>query len=365
MKLKVRKDVLLDALQKVASVITTRATIPSMANIMFQAEKDKLWLQATDLDVSIRTFVTADITRTGATTLPARRVLAITRESAADELEIEVSEKDIATIRTGASVFKLHGLPEDDFPPMPKYEGGTTYTLDQGQLLEMLKNTFYSASKDESRAILRSVLLSFKNDKLTVVATDGRRMALYENDVEFPKNFEADVILPQKAVSELIRTLQHEGGALKIQSTGKQVAVEYNDLLLVSLLVEGTYPNFRQVIPNQSAERIAINREDFLAALRRVSIMVTEQNSSVTLTFAKNRLDVAVIAPSTGEARETLAIKYTGSPLTISFNPEFLMDPLKNLVGDEVYLELTDDMSPGVIKSNVPFLYVLMPMKVN
>ena len=362
MKLKVSKDIMLEGLQKIQSVVSVRTTLPILQNILLKAEKDKLWLSATDLEVSVRTGIAAEVSRGGATTLPARRTFGIFRELPASEIEIDVDDKDVATIRCASSYFKILGLSEEEFPPVPKFEGRRTYTMDQAVFKEMLRHTNYAASQDESRYILNGVLLSFKSDKLAVVATDGRRMALFEQEIEFPKDAEADLVLPFKTVDELLKTLRDEG-VLKIQAAENQVAFEFDEMLVVSKLVEGTYPNFRQVIPSQCEERIQIEREALLTALRRVSLIASEKSNSVKLTFSKNKLEITAITPEIGEARENLPVNYGGKTLSVAFNPEFLMDPLKILAKDEVSLELTDDLSPGVIKSDIPFLYVLMPMR--
>ncbi|MFH0881142.1 MAG: DNA polymerase III subunit beta [Lentisphaerota bacterium] len=362
MKLKVSKDIILDSLQKVQSIIGTKTTLPILSNILFKADKEKLWLSSTDLDVSIRTGVEAEIKTPGATTLPAKRVLGVFRELPTNDIDIEVDDSDGATIKSGSSFFKLIGMSEEEFPPLPKFEGGKVYNIDQGIFREMLKNTSYAASTDESRQLLNGTLLSFKADKLTTVATDGRRMALMEQELEFPKEFEADLVLPYKTVDLLLKTLVEKGN-LKIQVTANQVAFEFGNMLIVSKLVEGTYPNFRQVIPSQCDERISVERETLLTALRRVAVLANEKSNSVKLVFAKNRIEITAITPDVGEARESMAINYSGKQITIAFNPTFMMDPLKNLIMDEVFLELTDDLSPGVIKASIPFIYVLMPMR--
>lgn len=362
MKLKVSKDVILEGLQKIQSIVSTRTTLPILQNILLKAEKEKLWLSATDLEVSVRAAVAAEVSKTGATTLPARRIFSIFRELPADEIEIDVDDKDTAVIRCGASVFKIFGISEDEFPPLPKFEGGKTYTVDQAAFREMLVNTSYAASTDESRYILNGVLLSFKGEKLAVVATDGRRMALFEQEVEFPKSAEGDLVLPFKTVDELLKTLTTEG-TLKIQATENQIAFEFDEMLVVSKLVEGTYPNFRQVIPAQCEERVMVEREALLTAIRRVALIASDKSNSVKLTFGKNKLEISVVTPEVGEARETLAVNYSGKQLSVAFNPEFLMDPLRNLAKDEIFMELTDDLSPGVLKADIPFLYVLMPMR--
>jgi len=154
-------------------------------------------------------------------------------------------------------------------------------------------------------------------------------------------------------------------GELKISVKDKQIIFEFKDVIVASKLVDGTYPNYKQVIPAQCEERIALERESLLTALRRVSLLATEKANATRLTFAKNKLTIVMNAPDVGEARETMPVKYNGKELSVAFNADYMIDPLKILTNDEVFLELTDDLSPGVIKSDIPFLYVLMPIKIS
>lgn len=362
MKVTFTKEAILAGLQKVLSIISTRTTHPVLKNILFRAEKDHILLTATDLDITVRTKVPAEVSKSGATTLPARQVSMVFKEVVGAEIQMDVDGDNVASIRAGSSFFKLKGISEEDFPVLPKFEGGKSYSVPEGLLATMLKHTAYAASRDESRYVLNGVLLSFKGAKLTAVASDGRRMALYESELEFAKDSEGDYVLPIKAVEELIKTLGDEG-TVKVLAMPNQISFEFRDVLLITKLVEGTYPNFRQVIPAQSAERIKLEREALLGAVRRASLVAVEQTNSVKLNFSKNKLEVTAVAPNVGEAQETLAVAYTGKPLSIAFNPEYLMDPLRVLVQDEIYLELTDELNPGLIKADIPFLYVIMPMR--
>lgn len=363
MKLVVNKDVILEALQNVQSIVGTRTTLPVLYNVYWRADKEKLALTATDLEVSVRTSAEAKISRTGGTTLPARRVFSILRELPANEIEIDVDEKDVATIQAGSSKFKIIGISEEEFPSLPKLGGDRSFQLDQGQFKRMLMAVHYAASNDESRAILNGVLLAFRGEKLTMVATDGRRMAHYSMDLEFPREQEGDWVVPSKTVNELLKTLKDEG-PLKLSVGENQVVFEFGTMQIFSKLIEGTYPNFRQVIPAQCEERIPIEREALLNAVRRVSLLVNDKANPISFKFAKNQLVITGTAQDVGEAEERLPVKYAGKEISISFNPEFVMDPLKNLSSDEVALEVTDELSPGVLKSDTPFLYVLMPMRV-
>ncbi len=363
-KFKVAKEAILDGLQRVQNVVSTRTTLPILSNVLVQAASGNLSLTTTDLDVGVRCKVEADVSKPGSTTLPARKLFSILKEVVATEIEVDVDERNAASIRCGTSFYKIMGLPEEEFPRFPEAGAGKALKLEQSVLRDMLRKTGYAVSNDETRYVLNGVFMGIKADKLTVVATDGRRLALIEHDIEVPKGGEAELILPTKAVGELERLLGDKGD-VKLSIGENQILFDLDGTTLASKLIEGTYPNFRQVIPTETKERITLERELVLAALHRASILASEKSQSVKLNFAKNTLTITAVTPEVGEAKETLSINYKGKEITIAFNPQYMMDPLRNLDADEVFLELTDELSPGVIKVNAPFLYVLMPMRLS
>lgn len=364
MKFSVSKEKLLAGLQTVQNVVSTRTTLPILSNVLLQADGDQVRLTTTDLDVGVSGAITAQIEKLGATTLPARRLANIVRELPAAEIQIEVDSKNVASIRCGQSFFKILGLPEEEFPPLPKFDDTRTFTISQQLLRDALKKTSYAISTDETRYVLNGILFSFKENKLTLVATDGRRLALVDLEIEFPRSQEVDIIVPTKAVTELGRLLGDEGD-VRLSVGENQVAFQIGDTLLASKLIEGNYPNYRQVIPGEAKERVTLERELFLNAVHRVSLLSSEKSNSVKLIFTKNNIEIAANTPDVGEARESLAVAYKGREFSIAFNPEFLQAPLRALPNDEVYLDLIDEMSPGVIKIQSPFLYVLMPMRIS
>lgn len=296
--------------------------------------------------------------------MPARRLFSIVRELPAAEIYAEVDTKNLASIRSGSSYFKIMGLPEEEFPPLARFENAKEFLIAQKDLKDALRKTSYAISTDETRYVLNGILFSFKDNKLTSVATDGRRLALVDLELEFPRSQEIDVIIPTKAVLELQRLVKEEG-EVKLSIGENQIAFELNDALLVSKLIEGNYPNYRQVIPSEAKERITLEREIFLNAVRRVSLLASEKSNSVKLIFSKGNMDIVAVTPDVGEAKESLPVMYKGKDFSIAFNPEFLMAPLRNLPNDEVFLDLIDEMSPGVIKIHGAFLYVLMPMRLS
>jgi len=362
MKLSIQRDRFLEGLQTVQSVVSTRTTLPILGNVLLKSEGGILSLSTTDLDTGIRTEVEADTEKPGSITLPARKLFSIIKELPASEIALEVDNKLNTVIKTGKSFFKIMGLPEEDFPPFPKTENANAFSLDQKVMREMIKKTSYAMSTDESRYVLNGVLLSFKEGKLSIVATDGRRLALASQEMDFPKSSETDVILPSKAVGELTRILSEEG-EVEMAIAENQISFTLGTTYLVSKLIEGNYPNYHQVIPSETKERATLERELFLNCVRRVALLSSDKSNSVKLNMKPNEIEITANSPDVGEARESLVAKYSGKEFSIAFNPEYLSDPLRNLNADEIFFDFTDELSPGVIRYNEPFLYVIMPMR--
>ncbi len=369
MNLTIAKDQLLAGLQSVQNVVSTRTTLPILSNVLLRAEGDRLELTATDLDVTICSSVEATVKQAGATTLPVKKLFGIAKELASQEIELEVDEKNTCAVRAGSSFFKIRGLAPEEFPPLPKFKEDKKVSLPQEKLRGMVRKTAFAISTDESRYVLNGIYVSLKEHKLTMVATDGRRLALVDEDVEVASGSEGEFIVPAKAVNELSRLLQDKG-EIEVKFTDNQAAFTLKDekgktTLIITKLIEGNYPNYRQVIPPETRERVALGREEFMHALRRAEIMTSEKQNSVKLSFGKNSLSITANSPDVGEARETMAINYKGKEMAIAFNPSYVIEPLTALSTDEVYLELIDELSPGVLKINGPFLYVVMPMRLS
>ena len=363
MKFRISKEAFLDGLQKVQHVVSSRTTLPILSNVLLVAKDGRIQFTTTDLDVGITGSVEAQIDKEGATTLPAKRLVSIVRELPASEVEVSVDAKNHASIRSGPSFFKIIGLGEAEFPPLPDFAGAREFKIPQLVLRDGLKKTFYAISTDETRYVLNGIFTSFRDGKMTLVATDGRRLAMVDADLEFPASHETDVIIPTKAVQELQRLLGDAGDVL-VKLSDSQISFTVGDSLLCSKLIEGNYPNYRQVIPGDSNERVVISREALLETVRRVSLLSSEKSNSVKLVFSENRIEVTANSPDVGEAQESMDVIYQGPPMQIAFNPEFLQAPLRNLDSDDVYLDLIDEMSPGVLRIEGTFLYVLMPMRV-
>lgn len=364
MKFTIQKDEFIKGLQLIQPIVVSHTTLPILYNVLVTAEKDKINLFATDLSISIKCPLQAAVTQTGSCSFNARMLFNIIRELPQDNVEFQIEDKNRAIIQCGQSSYKLLGISADEFPALPPFQTAHSFTIDQALFKDVLQKTNYAASNDESRLILNGVFMGIKSQKLIVVATDGRRLALTEKDVEIPDDQKIDFVIPTKTINELIKILQEEG-TIKISLTQNMVSFEMEGCTIISKLIEGVYPNYQQVIPSQCDERITIERESLLGALRRTAIISNERNPSVKIIISKNQLQVLASNAEVGEASEQIPVKYSGKSITMTFNPNYFIDPLKSLSSDDIAIEFTDELSPAVIKSNIPFIYVLMPLRIS
>ena len=364
MKFKIIRSKFLEGLKSVQNIVAGKGSLPILQNVLLEAKGKELKMTTTDLDISITSQCECEVSEFGLSTLPVKLLFNAITKVAEGEVEIEIDGQERASISAGNAKFKLAGLPESEFPKLPKDEEAYSYTLPQVTLKEMLRKVAYAASQDDTRRTLKGVLMSFKDSKLTMVATDGRRLALVESEIEFPKSAEKDIVLPSKAVSELQRSLGNEGNvSLMVQKS--QICFKMENLMIYSKLMDEAYPNYKQVIPADTAEHIAVDRQLLLDALDRASVMTMDEAHSTKLIFENGKLIVTSAASDIGEAKDEVAIKYVGEKIEIMFNPSYVMDPLKAIDDDEVTINLNNGHSPAVIKCSIPFLYVLMPLRIS
>ncbi len=369
MKFSISKEQFLEGLSQVQSVVSSRGTLPILSNVLIEVEGREMRLTTTDLELFLSARIAMEeIAETGgSTTLPARRLATIVRELPSPHIAIDVSTENAASIKSGNSFFKVLGLGPDDYPPPPRFDEVKEFKIIAQTLRDGLKKVAYAISTDETRYVLNGVYFQFAEGKITLVATDGRRLAMTDSDLEFPESMACNIILPTKAVNELGRLLKEtpDKSEIRLRIGTKHIAFETDTHLLVSKLIDGNYPNFRQVIPGPAKYRVTLEREHFLQAVQRISILAAEKTSSVKIAFSTDSIEITANSADIGEARETMAVKYNGPDMSIAFNPEYLQAPFRNLDVDEVYLDLIDEVSPGVVRIQTPFLYVLMPMRVS
>ncbi len=364
MKFKIIRSTFLEGLKSVQNIVASKASLAVLQNVLLEAKGRELTLTTTDLDISIRTTIACEVSEQGVSTLPVKLLFNLIDKAAEGTIEIEIDAHEHASIQAGSAKFKLVGLPESEFPRLPKDDEDYRYTLPQQVLREMFRKTSYAASKDDTRRTLKGVLMSFKDNKLTMVATDGRRLALVSNEIEFPASSAKDIILPFKAVQELQRSLAgEEDVTITVQKS--QICFNLGALMLYSKLMDDVYPNYTQVIPKECAEKILVDRQLLLAALDRASVMTVDESHSTKLIFTAGKLTVSSAVSDIGEAKDEVPIKYAGETIEIMFNPTYVKEPLKEIDDDEVEIDLNNGHSPAVIKCSIPFLYVIMPLRIN
>ena len=363
MKIEVTKNGLLNGIQKVQNVISTRATLPILSNILMEAQQGQLKLTATDLDIGISCVVPVDVKEPGTITIPAKRFGDIIKELPDDSVSIETKKNNLIIIETKSCQFKIMGLPYEDFPKLPEFKEGGVIKLEQATLKEMLALTSFAVSLDETRYILNGILFKINPTSLTFVATDGKRLAVIEKTVKHNTEKDLRMIVPLKTIQELNRNLQEEG-ELSMLLGNNQVLFDLGGAVIISRLIEGEFPDYQQVVPPASENKINVGREQFLLAVRRAALLSTPDYQAVKLEVFKNKLVVSKSTPDIGESREEVTMEYQGKELAIGFNPTYLIDVLKNLQEEKIEFELTDTEKPGVIRID-GYVYIVLPMRLS
>ncbi len=372
MKLKINRDHFASGLAQVLNVVGSKATMPILGNVLIEAAKDSITLTTTNLDLGIRCKLKADVKEAGAITLPVKRLATIVRELPNVDVSLDTTPSHQAKLTSGGSTFRITGIGKDEFPPLPEFGEEKTFTLSQADLMGMLQQVQYAQSTDETRYILNGVYFNFRDGKLSLVATDGRRLALVSKELEVPAASAGAIILPAKTVAELLRMLG-KGDKLKISFSDRRAAFQIgtdkdtggliDSVYLHSKVVEGNYPNYQQVIPKETHQRIKLERELFAQCIHRAALVCSEKSNSLKLKLTTNRLELFAQSPDFGEAHEEMAVAYSGAEMQVAFNPGYLLDPLNALAKDEVFLELKDEVSPGVFKTLDNFVCVIMPVR--
>jgi DNA polymerase-3 subunit beta len=374
MKFKINRDHFANGLIQVLNVVGSKVTMPILSNVLIEGDKDSISLTTTNLDLGIRCRIKAEVKDPGAVTLPVKRLAGIVRELPNIDVTLDASPNHQVKLTSGGSTFRIMGIGKEEFPPLPEFGEEKAFSLAQAELSAMLKSVAYAQSTDETRYILNGVYFNFKDGKLSLVATDGRRLALMAKEMEVPAASTGAIILPAKTVGELMRLLD-KGEKVKINfnerrasfqiATDKDASGLVDHVYLYSKVVEGNYPNYQQVIPKETHQRIKLERELFLQCVHRAALVCSEKANSVKVKLSSNLLELTAQSPDFGEAHESMAISYSGPDLQVAFNPTFLMDPLRALSKDEVFFEVKDDVSPGVFKTLESFVCVIMPVRLS
>lgn len=361
MKFKTNKEILVGGIQAVQNVVGVRSTLPILSNILIETQQDGIKLTATDLDIGISCVIPVDIQEQGAITLPAKRFSDIIKELPSEDVSIASKKNNLVVIETGLCQFKIMGLAREEFPKLPEFKDKEVIKLEQAGLKQVLNLTSFAVSFDETRYILNGILFKINKNNLTLVATDGRRLAIIEKKLNQGIDRDINIIIPIKTIHELNRNLKDEGG-LSLLLGDNQVLFDLGNVVVISRLIEGEFPDYRQVIPPPSENKIRIDRTQFLLAVRRAALLATPDYQAVKLEVFKNKLVISKSTPDIGESREELDMEYQGKEMAIGFNPNYLIDVLKNLTVETVELELTDSEKPGVMRID-GYIYIVLPMR--
>ena len=375
MKVNVTKGEMQDKLANIQNIVEKKNTMPILSHFLLSAGRKGSSIIATDIETALKEPIEMTVEKEGKLCIPARKMFEIVREVDGD-LSFESVDEQWLRVRAGASEFKLACLPHADFPAWPSSLGGGNIeeiSIDAPLLLEMIEKTIYAAGESETRYTLNSLLFHPKPDenRVTVVGTDGHRLAIIHRAIESKFKGEKKIIVPRKAVSELRRFLpsdQGEGEAQKVNiSIGeKHLLFSIGKFQFLTRLIEGAYPNYENVIPQSYERKMSVGRDTFAKVLRRVSVMSRERAGAVRLDLENEKMTIFSSTPDLGEAREEVAIDYKGEVLTLGFNARYVLDVLNTMTSDKVVLEMQDPLSPVLVKEEGKEDYkcVIMPMRI-
>jgi DNA polymerase-3 subunit beta len=367
-KISLERDALLAQLQTVTRVASTRSAIQALSGVQLVASSATCELRATDMDVSLRVPLTAEVVREGVVVLPARLLLDVVRALPAPQvsLELRAAEQDVELI-SGKATFHIRTLRAEDFPPFPEPDTETGISMPVDAFVATASKVAGSASRDETRPVLTGILVSASERELRMVATDSYRLSVKETTLESPLPSAFEVNVPARALQELARVA---GGGdekqLSVSVLQNQVVFSLDGVILSSRLIDGQFPNYRQLLPESFEHELRINAAELTEVVRRISLLA-QKNAPLRLAFNPGELTVSAQTPDVGEASESLPVPFQGEPLEIGFNPDFLRDGLEAVEDGDLLLKLISPLRPGLIESadGSGFQYLIMPIRLN
>jgi DNA polymerase III subunit beta len=362
MKIICRQDELAQKLGIVSRAVSTRATVQILSGVLLRAEGGRLHLAATDMELSLRSSLDAQVEGEGAVVVPGRLLVDLVRLLPADEVTLEYrAEEGVVHVTSGASNASLNTYAAEDFPRLPDLDAVGTFTVASDVLLETVARVARSASRDESRPVLTGILVRFEQGKLVMAATDSYRLSVKETPLPGDAP-DLEAIIPARALAELGRIAQ-SADTVELGVHENQVVFAADDVWLTTRRIDGQFPNYKQLLPESFEHDVAVQRAEVLDVVRRVAVMA-QRNSPLRLRFAEGELTVSAQTQDVGEARETLPVQFSGEPLEIGFNAEFLREGIESVTADEIQLRLISPLRPGLITAEGDdFWYLIMPIR--
>lgn len=368
MKIQISRQELLEAVNKVKTVVSSKSALPILSHILMETGDSSVRLSATDLKVSIECTADCTVLEPGVMTVSSQRIASVLAELPNADITLTLDESNTITLQCAKIETKLYSMSADEFPPIRKFEGIEPLSLPQLMLKNLFFKTSFAICMDQSRYNLTGLLFQLNAGRLIVVSTDGRRMSMCVADEELPKGLDIKVIIPSKMIHELERLLEDQGD-VEVFVDESQIAFNFNRVRMVTSLIDGTFPNYEMVIPKKHDKELVFNTAQLMEATRRTRTMTSDKFNSVRLHLTENLLTLKVVTPEVGEYVEPLALSYKGPVIEIAFNPDFILEVLRHIETESVCLVLKDGSSPGMLKAYADgpldnYVNVIMPIRV-
>ncbi len=363
MEFKVKRNDLINGLQITQSIVDKKSTMPILANALFEVGPDRLRISATDLEVGVISEIAINTIHEGKSTMPAKNLYEIAREIEGDDLHFQSKTNGWMEVKSGKSLFKIVQLNYQEFPSMPPVDVTRLKKIKSSDLLYLIEKTIYAVSTDETKYNLNGVCLEkVSSDNIRMVATDGHRLAYVEKPLAL--EMEKSVILPRKGLVEIKKILGNTEECL-FGLDGRNAVIKSENATLIVRLIDGEFPDYKKVIPKNHDKLISITKTTFVGALKRVSLLSQDKNRGVKMIFSPNNLEIICNNPDLGEAKEEIEINYKGEMFEVGFNPRYFIDTIQSLSDEMIIIELKDEISPCVIRSEYDrsLLNVIMPMR--
>jgi len=362
LRITVSKDELVSALGVVSRAVSTRTSVQILSGILLEAQNGELRLAATDMELSLRANVSAQIDGDGAIVLPGKTFSDIARLLPADDVAIEHKPTEsVVHVTSGSASYTLHTYNPEDFPRLPDLGSIQTFSVDRESLLETIGRVARAASRDESRPVLTGILVSFTGGKIVMAATDSYRLAVKETELDAATP-ELEAIVPSRALQELAR-IANSGDVVEVGVHENQVLFSVDGAWLTTRRIDGQFPNYRQLLPEQFEHELTIPRQEVLEVVRRAAVMI-QRATPLQLRFAEGELTVIARTHEVGESKESMPVGFSGDTLEIGFNADFLRDGLESIDGDDVRFKLISPLRPAVLQGeNDDFTYLVMPIR--
>jgi DNA polymerase-3 subunit beta len=370
MKIKVAKHDLVALIARTQNIVEKRNTMPILVNVLLEASNNKLKVFATNLEVSLTDEIPCEVQTPGKVAANAKSLFEIIKEMPEGQIQLTKQDNNWLKLAQGKSVFNIVGISPEEYPVFPAHTTKDFMQIDAKTMADMIAKTIYSVSNDETRYHLNGVYfekVTGRNDGYLMVATDGHRLSLVNRfNGEKPNGPTEGVIIPRKGLQEIYKLLENSEGSFKMAIEGSQLVVCSGPTVLMVRLIEGKYPNYRQLIPQNLSEQVLVNREALLSSLKRVSLLSNQKSKGVTLSLTNGRLEITSNNPDLGDAKEELEVDYKGTGLKIGFNAKYMMDVLGSIQDEDIKIDLKDQLSPGVMRPSADKDYtcVIMPMRI-